>query len=398
MRNIEEFIAKSFKKKTEKSLKSATIIFTFTLIAITIYLAFIVNEQVQMNKNFYNNTNTHIIDITHKQTEQGIIELSVEDIKHIEKVLDKCNKKVCISNKYLINFGINTEDKSYYICSLDDEMYDKFGIDINNEISYCSGFSNDKNIELNIPIILEQIGGYTSDGCTKMNMKVSPMTEDMKRYLSPQNDEIYVSKQMYESIIEKMYQISYEQFLIDIENGKDFGIYPIERIWVYVNEFDDVKNIAKILEKDKYEVIYTLDAFDNLSQSLKTSKFIGFFILLIFLVITTCNMFISIEGYLRNSQKDMGILMHYGYKKSNIKNIYKYNFRNILLNTFLITSLLNVVIIFMLIKNAIVINLLIVLSVIIILLLLVYVLINIRLSHYVKKDVLLLLRFSKENE
>ena len=66
MRDTLKWLSMKIRKKTTMSLKCATIIFAITTIAVAVYMVFIINEQVNVNKNFYNNDNTHIITIHNK--------------------------------------------------------------------------------------------------------------------------------------------------------------------------------------------------------------------------------------------------------------------------------------------------------------------------------------------
>lgn len=402
MGSVNKWMSKIIKSKTTKSLTCASIIFKVTLVAVSIYLMFFVNEYNQMNKNFYNNKHTHIIEISKVNKDDTMQNLSIKDMEKVNKVLKEsnCNKGVYVSNLYFINFGINaSNNKTYYISALDDELYTKLGLDFkNNILAYHSEDSNKGMLCLQVPVIKEQFGGYSAVDYKNITLNVEKLNKEISEYLVPQKDTLYVSLTMYKNIVENMYDISYDAFLEKVNNGQDFGITDVSKILIYVENIGKVKDVAKLLEDDGYILSYTLNAFDNIVQSLNTTKILGFLLIICFLVITVANMLFSSEMYLNNSQKDMGILLHYGYNKKDVVKMYSYNFKMMMINTFgiVIVALALSGVIF--IKSNLLQNIFIVIVITLLMLLAVYYLIRKKIQKRVNKNTLELLKFSKENE
>lgn len=136
----------------------------------------------------------------------------------------------------------------------------------------------------------------------------------------------------------------------------------------------------------------------HLRESLKESKTIGFIILFVLFLIAVVNMILSSEIYLRNSQKDMGILRHYGYDKEVVNKVYSINFRNIFFKVGCISLSLEILCSFIWTKCNLIINSLIVMPIVVGMLIIVYFIIKSRIGKYVNKEILHLIKFSKENE
>jgi ABC-type lipoprotein release transport system permease subunit len=165
-----------------------------------------------------------------------------------------------------------------------------------------------------------------------------------------------------------------------------------------VNEFDDVKSIAEDIDELGYNVEYTLDAFENLSKSLKDSKVIGLFVLLCVLLIAIVNIILSSENYLRTSQKDMGILLHYGYDRKVVKKIYLNNFIGIFVRIAIGVFILNILVSSIFVRQNLLANCTIICFIIAVILFVVFIIVRQRLYRYLEKDILDLIKFSKEIE
>jgi hypothetical protein len=258
----------------------------------------------------------------------------------------------------------------------------------------------------------------TEDALARVTLKIAECKKNSQDYsiakdmlktlrsswfiLSFDEKNIFVSKETYENMVSIMYGMDYNEFVKQYLEKSDMGIGMIDKIIVYVDDIADVKSIAKVIADIGYNPSYALNAFDNLTTSLQTSKIIGFIVMFAFFIITIINMNNAYDMYLRNSQKDIGILKHYGYSEKMILSIYMKNFRNILYMTFGIISALTVVAAFLLMKSYIYIfpciSMLIVIIVMFVLLMIVYLISRRNAKKIINKNVLVLVKFSKENE
>lgn len=172
----------------------------------------------------------------------------------------------------------------------------------------------------------------------------------------------------------------------------------INRILIYVTTLSNVDHIADIINSLGFNINYTLESFNDLSKSLNNTLLSSFIILSLLLIVTSINLIISSEIYLKNNQKDMGIFKHYGYTTSQVYSIYKNNFHTLFFKSFMITEGFSLLFLIFLIKKHIIsIVILITLS----LLLIIYIvnlLIILRIKYFTEKSTINLLKFSKESE
>lgn len=390
-----------FKKKTTFSLKCAFFIFALALTAFSVYIMSLRNEQVQMQENFYENKNTHIIKINSRmKNDTEIAVLSFEDTEEIKRIVEQHTEgKIDISNEYAINFGISDGSQSYFLYALEDEMYHKLGMEFTDKYdAFYTDLEKTEKVELKIPVIEVNVGGYSSKDTESIEIKRKPLDDTVKSYLDGNLKKLYITKEMYENIIEKMYGIPYKDFVADYENSSEFGINAINRILVYVDEFSDVEAVADAISAQEYNVDYTLSAFDDLNGSLQIMSDIGIFVLVLFLFITAGNMLLSTEIYLRNNKKDMGILLHYGYDASNVTTIYTAIFRELFMKVFLMIGGISIVSVVGLFRKLQVWDVLLVVSSAAAVIILVYIIIYIRIKMISRLNILDLLRYSKESE
>lgn len=167
-------------------------------------------------------------------------------------------------------------------------------------------------------------GGFTYDYRTDFDLSFIPTSTIQNPFdeFDIKPDTIIVNTKTFEKIIETMYQVSWEEFQKNSIAENPYGIEVFDEINVYV---DDLKNIKKVADqlRNQYEINYVLGAFEDLQSSLNRSYTIYALLLIFILIVTGINTIISFRGYLYSMQKDMGIFRHYGYSCSQVYNIYK---------------------------------------------------------------------------
>lgn len=316
-------------KKTGIYLKASLIFFLSSLILLSSILIFYSQQFYQIKKDFLENINTHLIEITHlkdSDNQYTVYNLSFDDEKYIRNLLsyEISNSKLEVYNQYFINFGISDNNSNtYFIFALDDKYFNKVGIyDINNIGLYFSE-NSEQNLILKIPIIENTENGYVSYNAKEYEIKAIPFSNNIKPLdnLNRDDEILFLSIETFKDIIEIMYQISWEDF-INNYNSINYGINLINKIYVYVNDLDLVKNIANKIQNNNYEVSYTLSAFENIKTSINNTLYI-FIIMIIFItLISMINTITSFRRYIFSMSKDIGILLHYGYNRKMVFRIY----------------------------------------------------------------------------
>lgn len=170
-------------------------------------------------------------------------------------------------------------------------------------------------------------------------------------------------------------------------------------MYIYVDNISDIDRIAKRLEEHGYHVRYTFKAFHDFTLSLRNTAVIASLLSIIIVMIAAAYLIFSFRAYLQVQQKDMGILKQYGYSSENIKSIYSYNIFHIFKNAATIIFLYSIVIGMYLIPTDQFLYIGYVMFILLLIILLVYRIIVKNVLHsYCSKNIMVLLKLSKEFE
>lgn len=320
-------ISKIIAKKTSLYLKISMSLFVLSLVLLTTAVIFVQQQYMQLRKDFVDNSNTHIISVSRVQGDKPNITypLSFEDKENINGIIENYNG-TSVFSEYVIPFGISdTNDKTYFIEAVDNRFLEHSGIKkINDNEAIVSNELNEKKVTLKIPHINVEDGGFTSDYRTDFDLSFIPTSTIQSPFdeFDIKPDTIIVNTKTFEKIIETMYQVSWEEFQKNSIAENPYGIEVFDEINVYVADLKNIKKVADQL-RNQYEINYVLGAFEDLQSSLNRSYTIYALLLIFILIVTGINTIISFRGYLYSMQKDMGIFRHYGYSCSQVYNIYK---------------------------------------------------------------------------
>lgn len=326
-----DVISKLIAKKTGAYLRLSILLFLFSLILLSSSFIFIQHQYHQTESDFIQNKNTHLIEVTSsvdKNNPTKVSPLLFKDEQNISKLISsKIANGTLVYSEYAINFGIpDHKDKAYFIRGIDESALKSLGLPVLvNNSAFSSPQIGEQNILLRYPIIQVEGGGFSSSQFVEAEMHLTPMTTKIPPLdaLNTSPDTIFVNDSTFKNIIEKMYHIKWDAFVKDYDTGTNFGIQAVNGIFVYVDKLSDVKGVAEMLENNGYSVRYTLSAFDDISKSITGNYLVMGLMLLFIYIVTAVNVVISFHGYIMSMQKDMGILLHYGYSRHRVYHIYK---------------------------------------------------------------------------
>lgn len=399
------YVSKLILKKTSKFLKISICLFAFSLILITLFLNVFFNQYLQMKKDFVDNDNIHIIEISTFQVNKSFSrELNFDDKNIISKLITDYNNEIdfTVINEYQLNFGIeNDSGDVFFLYGLDDFGAKFLNKDIlKDNYLYSSSLNVDKTT-LNIPIIQINEGGLSSNTVQPVQFSVDsdiPSKTPLSIYETAL-EQTYISFNTYKHLIERIYNIKWDNFVSKYNTDNKFGIQAIYKIFVYVENIKNVNTVAKILYENGYSTNYTFKSFDNFDQSIKNTIFISGALITLVFIIASIYIILSFNSYLRVQQKDMGILKHYGYTKQQIRKLYSHNINIIFagMSIFMLIIIIGVTMLLIntqLIKYIFIISACVYFPMFIINRIISYFMLNI----YVKKDIYTLLKSSKEFE
>lgn len=403
-------ISKFIRKKTNTYLKISIILFTLSLILISSSIIFIQNQYIKLKNDFFYNPNIHLIEISYlrdKINPISVSNLTLKDETNIKEILNTSQTKIntFMYSDYIINFGMSDLDNNLYIVhGIDNQSLNNLNIpELPDNTAYVSTNIDLSDVTLNIPVIDKNDGGFTSFESIPFLLKLIPIDINFppinfNNDINLNTNTIFLNTSTFKNIVEQMYQITWESFKSNYDSGNDYGLQLINKIYVYVNEIGNVKDIANLLTNNGYEVSYTLSAFDNLKNSIDSNILMFVLLVLFIFIVTLINIIITFNSYIKSMQKDMGILLHYKYSRKMLYKIYI----NVILKPFYIISILTlgyIVIFSKIILGNIFLNyilfnfgfiFLIVFIIVILILYILYIILN--------KNTLYLLKFSKEIE
>ena len=402
----DKYVADLIIKKSTKFLKVSISLFIVSLILLTTFLCILTNQYLQIMNDFVENKNTHIVEVSLSEKNDFMEELTFDDVSKIETLLGSLNdKKIQYDVMQVLQFNIGFEDKDeniQRIIGLDDEFAKLIGVE---KLEYNNIYSPRKNIKnktiLNLPVIETNDSGIDSNQIIKYDLINNKHTinEAVLTIYEPSQDNKYISISTYKSLIQKMFNTSWSEFVKGINEGENFGIQPVKKITVYVHNVVDVETVAKVIDDNGYATSYTFKVFDNFDESIRTTSLLVSILLLILYIVTAVLIIFSFNSYLKIQQKDMGILLHHGFGRERIYKIYSQNVNKI----FVIISI--IIVIFTGVLGLLLLGLdnLIYIALIMIITLLLIIIVNriiilVLLKSYVKKNFLDLVKNNKEFE
>lgn len=345
-------IGRIIKRKTSGYLRISVTLFFIAIAFIGIFAELFLSQYYQINSDFLKNRNTHVIEVGSKENDGMISGLCFSDVEEIQELLTQ--SKYNDANAYaelMLSFGVegtDLGDSVFIYCLTDDSalLKDEY---VQDNVLYGTTVDADNTV-LKIPVVNIENGGASSDKCINCPVKIDKSSK-LSETLSLNDTVIgktYVSYNTYRKIIESCYSIKWNDFIAKVNAGENLESEIVSRIFVHSDKTDDIEDIAKLLNKNKYETNYTFKAFDNFSQSMKVTQAVVLCMLLMVLGITSINSYLSFKSYIQLQRKDMGILKHYGYDNSDIYRIYSFIvnsiFTKIVLAVILVTMIAGVMV------------------------------------------------------
>lgn len=270
-----------------------------------------------------------------------------------------------------------------------------------NDTAYFSKKQSD-TIEFRINVIKEAEGGFSTDEIKSLILKssfgVSEKTPVLSELMPSMQGELncFVNIETFKKIT----SVLLGENVNNIEQKADESeLITLSNIYVYVDDLRFVNDINSFLMDLNYHTYSPTNLFDNFNETISVAYSVFLLSALILLFIATINIFLSFKSFYRVQQKDMGILRYMGFSSKRIYKMYCKNLRNKFLQIMFIcsgiTSLLGCFLFsFEQLKTVMwfIISLLVFLSIVY------YIICKTILYRYITKDIIFLIRESKEFE
>lgn len=314
-------------KKTSNYLRNSILMFMLTIICFLYGCMFYVSNQQNTKHNFITNENVHMIQITGKIESDKYKAISQKDIDKIQKAIKEKNISVDEIPIYKMT-GISSGDEYEPMCI--------YGVDPQKAKYVCNtsmkanvlyireDYAQDK-MSLNIQEIQEdEDGNLHSDKMTTKKYKVSNVLKSRTTSaIIDMEDEQFID---YAYVTMDTFQ-SMQQIM---STDKAENVYNLlEAIYVDVRSVYEVDQCAKLLEEKGYLIDYTFDDFDAMSTTIKNSTLFLNLLLIIMVFSSSINLLLSFCDYLKLQQKDVGILKYYGFSILEVMKVYRGNINGI---------------------------------------------------------------------
>ncbi len=405
-KKIKKQVAELILKKSNSYLKISIVMFLLSLFLVSTSFLFLFKQYIQVDEDFISNENVRMIEITGKTEENGYARLlKFNDENEMRSALSEY-KDIHIYKMHQLNFGVQDERGStHFIYGLDEEAAHFLG-DCHLNIGYACSKSKESEINLKIPIVQMEEGGLSSHSISNFLIKnkqgiieKNPFVLYSEDQNMLSNNALYVGNQTFQKIIETSFRTNWSEFKRKYDNNNPFGVQALKSMYVYVDNISDIDRIAEKLGQYGYHVRYVFKAFDDLTLSIRNTAVIASLLSGAIVLVAALHLIFSFRAYLQIQQKDMGILKQYGYSSEEVYSIYSYNILNIFKKVTIFVFIYSIFISIWLIPVYHFIYVIYVLVILLIIILVVYrIIVTNILQSYCFKNIIDLLKLSKEFE
>ncbi|THD17860.1 hypothetical protein CI793_00920 [Anoxybacillus ayderensis] len=405
-KKIKKQVAELISKKSNSYLKISIVMFLLSLFLVPTSFLFLFKQYIQVDEDFISNENVRMIEITGKTEENDHARLlKFNDENEIRSVLSEY-KGIHIYKMYQLNFGVQDErGNTYFIYGLDEEAARFLG-DCPLNIGYACSKSKESEINLKIPIVQMEEGGLSSRYISNFLIKNKQGIIEKNPFVLYSEDQnmlsssaLYVGNQTFQKIIETSFRTNWSEFKREYDNNNPFGVQALKSMYVYVDKISDIDRIAENLGQYGYHVRYVFKAFDDFTLSIRNTAVIASLLSVAIVLVAALHLIFSFRAYLQIQQKDMGILKQYGYSSEEVHSIYSYNILNVFKKVTIFIFIYSICISILLIPVYHFLYVVYVLVILLIIILVVYgIIVKNILQSYCFKNIIDLLKLSKEFE
>ena len=328
MKYDKSYVAKKIVRKSSSYLKIAVGIFLSIMLLIATAGVFYINEYLQLDKNFFENEAVHTIKISYVEEDGKYVPL---DESKMAMIGAEINKFITQDSYTIIPVYANCTG----IVTQDGQMVKIFGVS-NTDYRIVGDYPFEKNMmyfekygkeNINLSITNYEItndGGFIGKGITDLEF----LCKDNVNRNSPILifNQITSESLLYGFVdadtflhISNILSNSNAKNISEISNN---GLIELASIYVYVDDLGEVEKVSEILNEAGYISQCTFDAFDGFGDSFQKSLIqvviLGGFIFAISII----QLILSLNSYYQIQQKDIGILKYYGFSTKQIQGIY----------------------------------------------------------------------------
>ena len=324
------------RRKHHKLFFIAIIVFILSVFMMGTTLLILINQYCQINKDFMDNENTHIIEVASNDMDSDINGFKFSDIDKINELLTDHKDGYKLIPIYQFSIGVEMSGSysgSCFIHGIENDSLKKLGM---KELKTGEGIfilknhsDDDFTATLKIPKIRISGGNGSSDELYTKKLHISQIPEKSMPLSTFEgiDSKLYVNMDTYRQIIQESYGVDFETFMKKYDSGENYMMSVLPYLYLYVDDLDSVEPVAQILEKNNYTTRYTFKAFDDFASSISTTQSLLLVLVSILFIVIAVILILYFYNYYKSQQKDIGILLHMGFARKEVLAIYTKNLR-----------------------------------------------------------------------
>ena len=337
-------VAKVVMRKSTTYLKICVILFVFSMLILSAGVILSWNQYEQIQSNFVENVNTHVIEVTGRY-EDGILQNEkYEDVEEIRELLSSKypSGDFLVFPMYQFSYGLDTleTDEPINIFAVDPEAQDYVLKDavMEDGTLYTTKALDEDSCTIFVPKVKVSDKGINLSDEKGYRLKTSDveLNDIFDTYDSLGMDPFFVSYNTYA----ELFEYSFGEKLDSASIQRYTGVKLICKVYVYVFDINDVEHMARKIDKDGYITNFVFQSFDNLGEELGASMIIMLCVAFMLMVFTLISLFVSLKSYVQLISKDIGILKQMGYTSNEVYQIYSLNLKRLFRSISLIATLL----------------------------------------------------------
>lgn len=324
------------RSKHHKLFFIAIIVFILSVFMMGTTLLVLINQYCQINKDFMDNENTHIIEVASDDMDSDINGFKFSDIDKINELLTDHKDSYKLIPIYQFSIGVEmggSYSGSCFIHGIENDSLKKLGM---KELKTGEGIfilkdhsDDDFTTTLKIPKISISDGNGSSDELYTKKLHISQIPEKSMPLSTFEgiDSKLYVNMDTYRQIIQESFDVDFETFMKKYDSGENYMMSVLPYLYVYVDDLDSVEPVAQTLEKNDYTTRYTFKAFDDFASSIGTTQSLLLVLVSVLFTVIAVILILYFYNYYKSQQKDIGILLHMGFARKDVLAIYTKNLR-----------------------------------------------------------------------
>ncbi|MDR1927144.1 MAG: hypothetical protein LBQ33_00720 [Oscillospiraceae bacterium] len=324
--------AKLLLKKSSGHLKISLAIFLASITITGIIGLLYARQYFQYEKDFLENVAMRTITVERYFGNQSVRSVSFTDVSELTRILDKefPSTKTTVIPVYRPNTGFTVDESPINLFAV--ERSHSFLVDLDDMLDNTaySISQQPKTIGLEISVITEITdNGFVSGVLERVILNTELGASRNTPILSTQN--FFPSMLEYPTFFVNMdtfheiASIFLNREIVSMQDATDSGLISLQGIFVYVDDLRLVSAVASFLMEQDYSAAAPADAFDNFGETLSVAFMVFLLSSICLICMTTVNIILSFRSFYRVQQKDMGVLRYMGFGNKRIYKMYRKN-------------------------------------------------------------------------